>query len=142
MEIVNIKDEIQKRIVALDTIRASVRERADAKAKAIAEYDESDNLSRRYIHGTRGIDERAVLLEGEGDELDTFYYMLQELDTVTGLITKNGTLAEAYTYDAYGKVSVWGYPAAVLDPHCEYFNAQSEFNNSHPSSPATDPMAD
>ena len=39
MEIVNIKDEIQKRIVALDTIRASVRERADAKAKAIAEYD-------------------------------------------------------------------------------------------------------
>ena len=39
MEIINIKDEIQKRIVALDTIRASVRERADAKAKAIAEYD-------------------------------------------------------------------------------------------------------
>ncbi|GAG55245.1 unnamed protein product [marine sediment metagenome] len=39
MEVVKIGDEIQKRIDALDTIRASVRERADAKAKAIAEYD-------------------------------------------------------------------------------------------------------
>ncbi len=72
---------------------------------AIAEYDESDNRSRRYIHGTRGIDERAVMLDGPFYP-DTYYYMLQELDTVTGLITKNGSLTEAYTYDAYGKVSV------------------------------------
>lgn len=45
-----------------------------------------------------------------GPGVDTYYYMLQELDTVTGLITKNGTLAEAYVYDAYGKVSAWSYP--------------------------------
>jgi cell division septum initiation protein DivIVA len=39
MEVVKIADEIQKKIDALDTIRATVRERANAKAKAIAEYD-------------------------------------------------------------------------------------------------------
>ena len=88
----------------------------------------------------RSIDERAVLLEGEGDELDTFYYMLQELDTVTGLITKNGTLAEAYTYDAYGKVSVWGYTTGDFIRDGDYFTSQNEFMNSYPSSPATDAM--
>lgn len=87
-------------------------------SNVIAEYDESDNISRKYIHGTSGIDERAVLIEGDGRVIDTpdhdyavdsYYYLLAELGTVTGLITRNGTLAEAYTYDAYGNVSLWGY---------------------------------
>ena len=77
---------------------------------AVAEYDPSDNLSRRHVHGTSYLDERAILLEGAGETLDTFYYLLQELYTVTGLIKKNGTLAEAYTYDAYGKARVHAYP--------------------------------
>ncbi len=34
------------------------------------------------------------MLAGEEDTLDTYYYILQELDTVIGLITKNGPLAE------------------------------------------------
>lgn len=65
--------------------------------------------SRRYMDGTNRIDERAVLPEGEGNSLVTYYYLLQGLDTVAGLITSNGTLAEAYTYDAYGNVTMWGY---------------------------------
>ncbi len=87
-------------------------------SNVLAVYDESDNLVRKFIHGTHGLDERAVLLEGDGEVIDeilnywavdVFYYMLEELDTVTGLITRNGTLAEAYTYDAYGNVKPWGY---------------------------------
>lgn len=52
-----------------------------------------------------------MLLEGDGasSTLDTYSYLLQELYTVTGLVKKNGTLAEAYVYDTYGKVTLWGY---------------------------------
>jgi hypothetical protein len=39
MEVVKIKDEIQKRINLLDAIRGEVKKRADAKAISIAEYD-------------------------------------------------------------------------------------------------------
>ncbi len=81
-------------------------------AEVIAETDESDVMQRRYIHGTRQIDERAILLSGDPDTpatLDTYYYLVRELGTVAGLIKRNGTLAEANTYDAYGKVKQWGY---------------------------------
>ena len=37
---------------------------------------------------------RAIMLAGEEDTLDTYYYILQGLDRVIGLITKNGILAE------------------------------------------------
>ena len=55
-------------------------------------------LVRRYIHGTSRIDERAVLLEGDSQPLDgtsptvynvdAFYYLLRELNSVTGLVTR------------------------------------------------------
>jgi hypothetical protein len=49
----------------------------------LAEYDDADVIQRRYVHGTQRIDERAVLLVGAGESLDSYYYLLQELDTVT-----------------------------------------------------------
>ncbi len=111
------------------------------------ESDESDVMQRRYVHGTRQIDERAIpnrtahvskravqenvpanraahvskrvlpsrrnpLPYGRGSvsaTLDTYYYLVRELGTVAGLIKRNGTLVEANTYDAYGKVKQWGY---------------------------------
>ncbi len=77
----------------------------------IAEYDPSDNLSRRYIHGTAGVDERAVLLGGDpgGASFDTYYYMLEDLNTVTGVLAKNGQLLEASNYDAYGNMTLYSY---------------------------------
>ena len=83
--------------------------------EVVAEYDTADNLSRRYIHGTRRVDERAILLEGEGDDLDTYYYLLQDLQSVTGLAQKNGALLEANRYDAYGEVEVFSYHAMDVD---------------------------
>ncbi|MCP4685858.1 MAG: hypothetical protein GY867_10495, partial [bacterium] len=81
----------------------------------LAEYDPSDNLSRRYIHGTTYVDERAVLLEGAGADLDTYYYVVQDQYTVTGLVQKNGSLVEANTYDAYGQVRQWAYAPYDVD---------------------------
>jgi hypothetical protein len=95
---------------ARDTTTETLKYYHDGQ-NVIAEYGMFDTLARRYVHGTSYVDERAVLLEGDGadDTLETYYYLLQELYTPVGLIKKNGTLAEAYTYDAYGKASVWGY---------------------------------
>ncbi len=116
----------------------------------IAEYDMSNNLSRKYIHGTSRIDERAVLIEGDGRVIDTpdhyyavdnYYYLLKELDTVTGLITKNGTLAEAYTYDAYGNVHPWGYRVMDFNRDGDVdYDDDDEFWLSYSSNPAWDPM--
>ena len=82
----------------------------------IADYNASDgSLARRFINGTQYIDERAVLIEGEYDEADTYYYLLQELYTVTGLVEKSGALAEADVYDGYGKVGIWDYSRGDFD---------------------------
>ena len=82
--------------------------------EVIAEYDESLDLQRRYVHGANRVDERAVMLSGDpedlsgaGNYLDTYYYLLQELGTPCGLMLKNSMLVEAYTYDAYGQVHIW-----------------------------------
>ncbi|MCG3131478.1 MAG: hypothetical protein FLDDKLPJ_02271 [Phycisphaerae bacterium] len=56
-----------------------------------------------------------ALIEGEADEAETFYYLLQELYTVTGLVEKNGALAEADVYDGYGKVRLWDYSPGDFD---------------------------
>ena len=50
----------------------SVTPTTAAGQNAPAEYDQSENLSRRYIHGTNRIDERAVLLEGQDDLLYSY----------------------------------------------------------------------
>jgi|GEM_PF-6059265 len=59
----------------------------------MAEVDESDDMQRRYVHGTTYIDERAIMIAGDPDvetpQIDTYYYLLQELYTAVGLIKRN-----------------------------------------------------
>ncbi|MCG3132467.1 MAG: hypothetical protein FLDDKLPJ_03317 [Phycisphaerae bacterium] len=81
----------------------------------IADYHSDGTLARRFVNGTQYIDERVALIEGEADEAETFYYLLQELFTVTGLVEKNGALAEADVYDGYGKVRLWDYSPGDFD---------------------------
>ena len=114
-------------------------------SNVLAEYDESDNLERRHVHGRTYIDERAIVLEGEGDDLDPYYYALQELDTVTGLVKDNGTLAEAYVYDAYGKVSLWGYRDFDMDRDGDVDSGDTALVSwaySGSGNPTIDPKAD
>ena len=82
----------------------------------IAEYESgSSTLVRRYVHGTTYVDERAVLIEGAASSAETYYYLLQELYTVAGLVKKNGTLAEVGIYDGYGEVDLWDYSDGDFD---------------------------
>ncbi|MCC7292914.1 MAG: RHS repeat-associated core domain-containing protein [Phycisphaerales bacterium] len=73
--------------------------------------------------------------------------LLQELDTVTGLIEKNGALAEADVYDGYGKVRIWDYSPGDFDRDGDVdatdqttFNAALIAGGSNKSTP--DPMSD
>ena len=63
---------------------------------------------------------------------------------MTGIVTKNGTLAEGYTYDAYGKVNVWGYPPMDFNRDGDVDNDDlAEFTSADASpDPAVDPKAD
>jgi len=76
----------------------------------IAEYDAADASApaRWYVHGTRYIDERAVVYTNAaqigGAGTDDFYYLLGNLFSVAGLVSDSGAIAEAAEYDAYGGV--------------------------------------
>ncbi len=59
------------------------------------------NLAKYYVHGTQYVDERAVVNDEVNDR--EYYYYLDDLYTVGGLVTDLGHEAERYTYDAYGK---------------------------------------
>lgn len=67
--------------------------------------------------GSTYVNERAILLECDGtsNTLDSYYYLLQELYTVTGLMKKNGTLADARVYDSFGEVTHRAYHNFDLD---------------------------
>ncbi len=97
-----------------DSQTADLRFYHDGQAE-IADYHSDGTPARRFINGTQYVDERVALIEGEADEADTFYYLLQELFTVTGLVEKNGALAEADVYDGYGKVRLWDYSPGDFD---------------------------
>ncbi|MCC7292916.1 MAG: hypothetical protein IT449_12715 [Phycisphaerales bacterium] len=118
----------------------------------IADYYSDGSLARRFVNGTQYIDERAVLIEGEaGDngapvDAETFYYLLQELYTVTGVMKVNGTLTEAETFDGYGAVRLWHYSDGDFNRDAAV-NAtdQTRFTAAlAPTSgiPAADPLAD
>jgi len=89
---------------------------------------------------------QAVLLEGEGEDLDTYYYLLQDLYSVTGLIQKNGALVEANTYDTYGRVSPWSYhpcdvwllDGAVTAADNGYFRTKLNGSGNPTADPSTD----
>ncbi len=67
----------------------------------IAEYDNSNNLIAKYIHGQR-IDE-VISLTKAGN---TYYYHYDGLGSVTDITNSSGALVEKYTYDIYGSVII------------------------------------
>jgi len=116
--------------------------------EVIAETDESDVMQRRYVHRTRQIDERAIMLSGNPADpptLDTYYYLVRELGTVAGLIKRNGTLVEANTYDASGHVHPWGYRDFDFNRDGDVDSGdETVFNDAYSGSgnPTTVPTAD
>jgi len=77
---------------------------------------------------------------------ETYYYLLRELDTVTGIMTDNGALAEGYAYDAYGKVRIWSF--RPIDYNRDGDQDDSDYNIwtndffNHPVVPPSRPQTD
>ncbi|ADU15329.1 RHS repeat domain-containing protein [Asticcacaulis excentricus] len=66
----------------------------------IAEYDGSNNLLRRYVHGP-GIDEPVVWYEGSGTGTK-YYFMSDHQGSIQAVLNSNGTVNSTYAYDEYG----------------------------------------
>ena len=64
----------------------------------ICEYDNSGNLTTKYIFGP-GIDEPILMTKGG----QTYYYHYDGLGSVTSLTDSSGSTIESYSYDAFGK---------------------------------------
>ena len=69
----------------------------------IAEYDSSDTMTAKYVYGA-GIDEMIEKIGTvPGGGLSHFFYHYDGLGSVTNLTDSTGTVAESYSYDAFGK---------------------------------------
>jgi len=66
----------------------------------ICEYDNSGNLTAKYIYGP-GIDEPISITKGG----QTYYYNSDGLGSVISFTDSSGSTAESYSYDAFGKPS-------------------------------------
>jgi RHS repeat-associated protein len=72
--------------------------------QCIAEYDGSDNLLRKYIHGP-SIDEPICMVEAAGGYAGTYYYHFDALGSVVALSDADGDTVQVYEYDVYGQVA-------------------------------------
>jgi RHS repeat-associated protein len=71
-------------------------------ARLIQERDSSGSVLAEYAYG-RGLDD-VFLMKRAGHE---FYYHKDSLGSVSAVSGDGGTLAESYTYDAFGRVSAY-----------------------------------
>ncbi len=63
------------------------------------ELDESDTVIARYTHGP-GIDEPISVERGD----QTYYFIVDGLDSVVKLVDANGVVVNSYVYDSFGNM--------------------------------------
>ena len=69
----------------------------------IAEYDSSDQLLRKFIHGP-GVDQPICMIEA-ADAGATYYYHFDGLGSVVALSDEDGDTVQLYEYSVYGRVA-------------------------------------
>ena len=67
----------------------------------IAEYDGSNNLLRKYVHGL-SIDEPVAMISGA----NTYYYLSDGLGSVSELTNSAGSILEKYSYDSFEQTTI------------------------------------
>ena len=84
----------------------------------IAEYAPSGALIQKYVNGAR-IDE--ILSKAQSGQ-SPVYYLQDGLGSTIGLTDSGGKLLERYTYDAYGKINIYGPSMSVPMATSAYSN--------------------
>jgi hypothetical protein len=70
-------------------------------ASELAEYDGAGSRSRYYVHGVSYVDERLMMYH-DGHEAP-YYYVIDRMYDVVGLVDYCGSIIERYCYDGYGR---------------------------------------
>ena len=70
----------------------------------IAEYDDNNNLLRKYIYGP-GIDQPVCMIE-VADNNEPYYYHYDGLGSIVALSDSSGDTVQTYEYSVYGQVAV------------------------------------
>ncbi len=74
----------------------------------IADFDDSNTLLRRYVHGISYVDERLMMYDADTDR--PYYYTLDRMYDVRMLVDRAGAVVERYMYDPYGRPYVTEMP--------------------------------
>jgi hypothetical protein len=67
----------------------------------LVEYDGAGSRSRYYVHGVSYVDERLMMYH-DGHEVP-YYYAIDRMYDVVGLVDYCGSIIERYCYDSYGR---------------------------------------
>ena len=67
------------------------------------EYDQSGNITAKYIHGPN-IDEPLAVQQGT----NTYYYHADGLGSITDLSNASGSIVQTYSYDSFGNMTATG----------------------------------
>ena len=81
--------------------------------QVIAEHDGEGNLLRKFVYGP-GIDEVVCMID-VADDNEIYYYHYDGLGSVVALSKDNGEVAERYTYNAFGGVTIRDANDAIRD---------------------------
>jgi len=73
--------------------------------RVFAEYNDSYQISRRFIYGP-GIDDPICMIDAAGAGETRYYYHYDGLGSVIALSNTSGTIVEGYIYDAFGACTV------------------------------------
>jgi len=85
-----------------------------ASAAIVADLDEDKELLRSYSYAL-GYD-NIISMTSYGDtETNTYFYIRNHNNSVVALVDEDGSVAESYTYTAYGEVTVFDSNGNELD---------------------------
>jgi RHS repeat-associated protein len=73
------------------------------KQNIIMEYDQNNNTTAKYTHGTN-IDEPLAVQQGT----NTYYYHADGLGSITALSNLSGSIVQTYSYDSFGNMTATG----------------------------------
>jgi len=98
----------------------------------LLEYDDSNQLLSRYIHGD-GID--SVLSMERGNEV--YYYLADHLGSVRQIVDETGNTVNSYQYDSYGRRTVlqeqvsnpFGYTGREYDSESGFYFYRARYYN-------------
>ena len=69
----------------------------------IAEYDGAGNVRAKYTHGP-GIDEQLAVRK----DATNYYYHADGLGSIVAVTNASGTVAQTYSYDSFGNITISG----------------------------------